>query len=171
MDFPANYADMESVRLMAMALESAKLRVTSAEAQLAGTKRDLAQLAEHDMPELLDSIGWEGCTAGGHTYVVKDKTRANISKERSVEALQWLRDHGHGGLIKSVITVSLGRNKLVHAQHLSELIARFGFAHSFTQKVDTSTLCVFAREQLEAGSDFPLELFGVYQQRTVEVKK
>jgi hypothetical protein len=85
--------------------------------------------------------------------------------------MQWLDDHGHGGIIKRNITVGFNRDQEGDASVLQdELSDRFENVKA-DRKVEPSTLRAFIADQLEAGAAVPLDLFGAWEQRVARVSR
>lgn len=113
------------------------------ENELKDTKKKLADLTDVQIPAIMEEMGMQsGTTPSGVTVELSQVVYANISEEQQEAAFNWLRENGHGGMIKTVTKTS----------------------------VHPSTLRAWAREILESGVDMPLELFGIYQQKTTRIK-
>ena len=143
------------------------------EKQLKLAKERLVSVSEHELPALLDQVGVaELTTTNGAKVKIKETIRANISKERQNSAMDWLVENGHGGMIKSEVVAKYDRGNEDVAVDMARMLAhKLGEDHvSMGRKVEPSTLRAFIRRELEAGTDIPLELFGVYRQRIAEIK-
>lgn len=102
------------------------------------------EIAEVKLPEAMRDVGLTSITLeSGKTVTLKDNIYASISKARQEEAFKWLRDNGHGSLIKERVV-----NESVHS----------------------GTLKAFVREQLQAGKPLPLKLFGVHEVTVAVIK-
>jgi len=74
-------------------------------------------------------------------------------------------------LIKRNISVAFSRDQEVIAHELeAQLGARFENVRT-DRKVEPSTLRSWIGEQLEAGAEVPLELFGAWEQRVARISK
>jgi hypothetical protein len=95
---------------------------------------------------------------------------ARITAENQSEAYKWLRDNGHGDLIKNEITVSFGRNEDEESIQLLKALVKEG--HEPVQKthVHPQTLKAFVREQIEAGKDLPRETFNAFAGERATIK-
>jgi len=165
---------LEAVAAMGRRLHMQQCIVADLEDELKRAKKELAQIEEQDLPELLDEVGLSEFTlADGTRYGVKESVHASISKANEDAAMQWLHDSGNAGLIKSMVTVSFSKGQEAQAQAIYDLIAQQEFVGSMgkSRKVEPSTLRAFVKRQLEAGADIPLETFGVFKRRKVEIKK
>lgn len=136
-------------------------------------------LSERVIPELLAEEGLDGLSLDdGRKLSIKSDVRASIPSlsgamrekdparreamlARREEALRFLVDSGNGGLIKSELSVGFGQGELARAEELSAALEAQGFAPSLAETVNAQSLSAFVREQLEQGSDLPLEALSV----------
>ncbi len=155
---------------LAIELNKAELEVAKIEEQLKKAKAAVTELAEKDIPELMDSLGVaEFKTTAGFKIKITETIRASIPDANKPAAMAWLDAHGHGGLIKRSIVVAFDREQQEAAQELqAELETKFENVKS-DLKVEPSTLRAFIGEQLEKGEPIPLQLFGAWQQRIAKI--
>jgi hypothetical protein len=159
--------DMATLARLAENQLRAELEVELAELQLKKAKDRLRTISETQVPEVMDRLQLETFkTQSGLVITVKEQIRASIPKAKLAQAISWLRANGHGRLIKrtmSVIPADEDQAKLLHKQLK-------GFEVSDIPKVHPQTLGAWARELLEDGVDFPMDLFGIHRQRVSKVK-
>ncbi len=149
--------------------------VEKAEAALTKAKADLAEIAERQLPELMEELQLETfSTTGGITIEVGERIQASISKEHGPRAIEWLDAHGFARLVKRKFTVMFGKDEEKWANKFAADLARRKRQLNVERKAEVhpQTLKAFVKEQLEAGAELPLDLFGVFRQRVskVEVK-
>ncbi len=144
-------------------------RVGRAEAVLKFAKQELVNISENLIPELMDTHNTLlHKTTTGLTVEVVTKMRAHISKERAPEAFKWLRDNGHGKLIKNVF-VAVPKDGLTAGQVEDALQDISGLEYETVFKVHPATLTAFVNKQLEDGEDVDMKLLGVFRQRVAKV--
>ena len=132
------------------------------ELTLERTKQQIKEIAERSLPDLLNSVGLtEVRTAEGQIVGIKKDYYASIKKENQKSAFDWLRAHNMGGVIKEEIVVPKDQRDALIAANIS---------HEISGSVHASTLKALAKEQSEAGTPLPRELFGVYEANKVVVK-
>ena len=103
------------------------------------------ELSQQELPELMKSLGLKDFTlVEGTKLSITHKVKAHLSKAKRDEAFQWLRDNGHGALIKEKRIVE--------------------------ESVHANTLTAFVREQLRKGEAIPTSLFGVYEYDETTIK-
>ena len=143
--------------------------VDAADVALKSAKVALADLAEKQIPELMDSLNMVTfTTTGGLKIHVKEAIRASIPKKHLAEALAWLRKNKHEKLIKR--TLSIVPRSDDDAETLADYFRNAGFEFSDDPKVHPQTLGAFVREKLENGEEIPDDLFGVFRQRVAKIQ-
>jgi hypothetical protein len=156
-------------RLLALQSEVADL-----DQQLKDKKRELRNVEELELPEAMDKVGLsEFKTTTGLKVSVKPFYNASIPSERKDEALDWLELEGHGGIIKTEVSVSFGKGELAQAQAFKEFARGFNEVAvdpELSRGVHAQTLKAFVREMIEGGAAIPLDLLGVYNGRKATVK-
>lgn len=152
-------------------LERAESDVVQAEMVLKQVQRARDTLAEQTIPEFMsDNLGLEEVkTKDGLKVKIKKTIRASMGKRKS-EGLAWLEKHGHGGLIKRTLSVAFDRDEQSNATALAQQLQE-EYDVKQEMKVEASTLAAFVREQLEAGVDVPSDIFGIFEQRKVQVTR
>lgn len=137
-------------------------------------KKELQRVSEQDLPEAMDAIGMAEFTLIDGTKIsVKTFYSASITAERKDDAFAWLEANGHGGIIKTDVSVAFGRGDLEVAKSFLEYARGFNEAAinpELEQGVHWSTLRSFVKEQIEGGHPLPQETFGVYVGRKAELK-
>ena len=155
-------------------LFDAETSVSVLEAQLRSAQKAVQELAEFSIPELMDELEMESFkTKSGVSVDVKDKLSAKKLTQKHSEALEWLRTHDQGGLIKTLVGVPFTAGSESDANELVEELAGQGFAASKTMEVHHSSLKAAIKSMLDDGIDVPMDLLGGYQRRvaTVSAKK
>lgn len=163
-----NLAGVAQLAQNQMDLEDA---IAANEAQTKTLKKELREIVEKTLPDAMDELGLSGfALAGGGKVTVAPFNSVSITEARKEEAHTWLENNGHEDLIKHEITAKLGRNP-----EMTKLVAEFlvGQGVSFNDKegVHNGTLKVWVREQVEAGTPIPLELFGAYFGQKSTIKR
>lgn len=121
------------------------------------------------VPDIFDDLGFSQIKLADGTKVEVETTYAtSITKANQVDAHRWLRDHGHEGLIKHVVAVTLkkGDPQEVHDELIDKLRElKVGFKDD--ESVHASTLKAFVKEQLSGPEavEFPRDLFSVFTLR------
>src|SRR5258708_2303296 len=110
-DAAALPSDAALARVSELARKQADLekQVMDAEATLNNLQKELARVTELELPEALDAVGLaEIKLLDGSKVTVGTEYFANISAERRAAAFAWLRDRGHGDIIKNEVKGTFG---------------------------------------------------------------
>lgn len=161
-------ANMHDLETMAEEQVAAEIAVADAENALSEAKRVLADVQEHRLPEAMEALGLEEFkTQDGLKIKLDKKLRTSITAKNQMEAMAWLREHGHNALIKRQLTVLAQDDD--QGEQLAQMLRDYDVADKAT--VPWQTMDKFVREMLEDGEDIPQELFGVYHQKKAKVTR
>ena len=147
--------------------------IKEAEQTLGQLKAEYRELSEVDIPSMLSELGLSEITLkDGNKISTSTYYSARISEDKRDEAFQWLNNNGFGDIVKNTVSVSFGREEDDSARKLVDSLEDNGYATAQKKWVEPMTLKAFVREQVEKGSDLPLETFNVYiGQKTRIIKK
>jgi hypothetical protein len=107
-------------------------------------------LSEQTIPNLMHKIGLELLKLkDGSSVEVKPKYKARIPESRSEEAFAWLRENGHGDLIKNQISMEFGMKQDNEAKSIVDELKNKGLPVQQKQFVHPSSLRGFVREQIQ----------------------
>ena len=104
---------------------------------------------------------------------IKDAEKAaseTLSDAKKEAAFAWLRNKGHGDLIKNQVSCSFGRDEDEKARGLIDTLNEKGYPSSQREWVEPSTLRAFIREQHEAGKELPMDLLGAFVGQKTTIK-
>ena len=144
-------------------LETQK-KIEATEEELKKLKDVETTLSEQTIPNLMQQAGIELIKLDNKVTVeVKPFYSAKIPASKSEEAFQWLRDRGHGDLIKNQVSLEFGMKQDNEAKSIVEELKSKGLPVKQKTTVHPSSLRGFVREQIQdLGKDVPAELFGTY---------
>jgi len=163
---------MTALTSLADQQEAAQAEVERLEALLDEAKKNLARISEIEIPKLMDGIEGKLNLPDGRQVTIAEKIRSSISSDKKPLAMKWLDDNDHGGLIKRRFIIEFGRDQEEWAKQFEAQLASSKTPLNVKQErnVHWQTLDAFVREQLEEGGDLPLDLFGVFRQRSAKIK-
>ena len=144
-------------------LETQK-KILTAEEELKKLKEVETTLSEQTIPNLMQQAGLSLLKlADGSSVEVKPFYSARIPASKSDEAFNWLRENGHGDLIKNQVSLEFGMKQDNEAKSIIEELKAKGLPVKQKTTVHPSSLRGFVREQIQdLGKDVPAELFGTY---------
>ncbi len=145
-------------------------KVERLEEELSTAKNQLKNIAEHELPTLMDQMGLkEFKTTKGFKIEIKKSLRVSISGARKEPAHQWLKDHEHGDIIKHFVVIPFMVNQVLEAKTLAEeLEKRYGIVGN-EENVSPQTLKALITRLLKAGVNIPMQTFGAFEQCTAKI--
>ena len=172
-DKPMGDASLKALSEKSQELQKLDGDIQDLEEKLGQLKASYRQLSEVDIPNMLSELGLSEITlADGNKISTATYYSARISEEKREEAFTWLNNNGFADIIKNTVSVSFGRDEDDSARKLVDSLEDNGYTTAQKQWVEPMTLKAFVREQVEKGSDLPLETFNVYiGQKTRIIKK
>jgi hypothetical protein len=172
-DKPMGDASLKALSDKSKELENLDNAIKDIEEELGKYKAMYREISEVEIPSMLSELGLSEITlANGNKISTTSYYSARISEDKRDEAFQWLNDNGFADIIKNTVSVSFGREEDDSAKKLVDSLEDNGYATAQKKWVEPMTLKAFVREQVEKGSDLPLETFNVYiGQKTRIIKK
>jgi len=143
-------------------LETQK-QIAKIDEQLKKFKDTETTLSEQTIPNLMQKAGVSLIKLkDGSSVEVKPFYAARIPLSKVEEAFGWLRQNGHGDLIKNNVMVTFQRKQDNEAKSLVADLREKGHSVKQAEKVEPMTLKAFVKEQIQDGKNVPADLFGVY---------
>lgn len=173
MDLDADIED-RSAKLIEMAHEqiAAESQVAKCETVLEDAKKKLQQIAETNIPELMQELTLDEFKLNnGLVIEVDEKIQASIPAATKNKSFDWLRENNHGKLLKHVISFSFSKGEDDKAEQLKKLVGddEEDFEYDDNTTVHASTLKSFVKEKLKKGEELPADLFSVHRQRVSKI--
>lgn len=133
------------------------------EEEISKLKQKAKSYEERTIPDMMQEAGVQKLELSDGTKVeVKPFYAAKIPESRNDEAFDWLRNNGHGDMIKNVLTANIDKGQDNQVSVLIDLCEKLDFSYTQKQKVEPMTLKAFVKEQVEKGKEVPFDMFGVY---------
>lgn len=156
---------------LARALLDAEQAVEHADAALSAAKESARILREETIPTAMQELGLaELKLSTGQKLKIKQEVYASIPKDGKRAAHEWLEKNGFGSLIKVDVVAVFGKGSQEQALDLFNEITGRGIDAEIEEGVNTSSLKALLREQIAAGKDVPLDLFGARAVFTTTIK-
>lgn len=167
----------DQLRVLATLAEQQReleVQITKLQEEIEKKEAALKTISEGDLPRIMDELQLqEFSTRSGLKITVKEKIRAQISKDRNPQAIAWLDEHGFENLVKRQFIIQFNRQDTAWANKFEGDLKKRKRQLDVVRKQDvhSSTLVSFVTERLTEGdTDFPQELFGVHRQRYTKVE-
>ena len=162
-------SDLKKVGMLVRQQLVLENRVADLEAELKRTTKELNEISGELLPAALSEHGMTELKM--HDGSIVTVISASISKERQPDAHDWLREHGHGDLIKNTVSMTFGRGEDDKADAIMRELNAKGYDPDQKEAVHAGTLKAFVKEQLNEGREIPSELFGIYIGQKTTIKK
>lgn len=170
--FDIDNTDLSTLSNLAKRQLQIEQEIEELEAKLKTKKEEHRQVSQIDLPEALSECGMSSFKLdNGASVTVKPFYNCSIPKEHYSEAMAWLRDHGHGDLIKNTVSVDFGRGEDDKAAQFKAELINNGTSYKDKTGVHPQTLRAFVREQVESGQSLPLDILGVFIGQQTSIKE
>lgn len=144
--------------------------VEKLEQQLKDKQEQLRKLSQETLPNMMAEVGLASFKLpNGRSIEIKDVVYAKLPED-SYTAFSWLRTKGMDGVIKTQVVLNYGKGDDHKLQAIQEALAQMGEVPVVKSTIHHMTLRALVKEQIEKGSDIPLEAFGAGTLRTAVVK-
>lgn len=147
-----------------------KQAIVDAEEQVKKLKAKHESISSERIPNLMAEMHVEGIKTPYGYIEITQKYRAHITKANQPRAYTWLRQKGHGDIIKSEIKTEFGMGQDAQAQQVLALLRDKGVNPEIKEGIHHAKLSSWVKEMTEKGIDIPDELFGVYIANETKIK-
>ena len=163
---------LKNVASIARQIRDEEEYIASLDKDLKKAKKNLLKLTDEELPTLLQEMGLsEFKLDDGSQVTIKQTYGASILVDNRPTAYQWLRDNGHGDLIKNIVSCEFGMGEDQKADDFRDTAKQKGFQVEQNTSVHPQTLKAFVKERCEKGEEFPMELFGAFIGHRAIIKK
>lgn len=168
-------ADLKSVRKLAARLVAIEDEISQYEAQIAALKKEREEVRIRTLPGIMFELGIDSVSIDNHNCTLEPLVQATLPKDpqQRREAVEWLVDNGHGGVVKRELKVDLPKGDAVTEERVRDAVtaAAPGLVVSTAYNVHHSSYTALAKQLVKQGVQVPTELLGVYVGSIVRVDK
>lgn len=155
--------DLATISALAQKQVREQAAVAKLENDLEAAKLRLKKVQEEELPAAMQEIGMSEFKLSDGTKVsIKNDVYCTIPKDDGGRALNWLRGHNFGGLIKNQVIAEFGKGEDENALEVVQTLANMGVHAEQKQTVHPQTLKAFVKEQMEKGNELPLDYFNAF---------
>ena len=166
-----NQEGLQTIAEIARAIREKQEYLEALESLVKQTKAELLKLTDEDLPNMIMELGVRDFTLeDGSKVELKTTYGAHIKVDNRDQAFEWLKTNGYGDIIKNVTSCQFGRGEDDRAVDFVKLAEAQGLPVQQKREVHPNTLKAFVRERVEAGDDFPMELFGAFVGQRAVIK-
>ena len=163
---------VRTIAELATAVQKYNNQLADLESQTKAVKENLRKVTDEDLPDMLFSLVVKSFKLeDGSEVSVKQTYGAHIKVDNKPEAHQWLRDNGFDDIIKNTVSCEFKRGEDSSANDFMEMASQMGLTPAQKTDVHPMTLKGFVKERIEAGGDFPQDLFGVFTGNRATIKR
>jgi Asp-tRNA(Asn)/Glu-tRNA(Gln) amidotransferase B subunit len=155
-------------------LQEMKARAEVQERALKKLLAEIRKIEEVDLPDALSEANLSAITTpSGWQVAIKRKLYASVPKKNIPFVSKWLKDHGHGSLVKPQVTIPFSQGEQEQLAALTDLLTANGIsAYSVNEIINTGSLKSLVNELTEQGSDdIPLKEMGAHWLTRAEISK
>ena len=158
-----NTEGLRTIAEIAKAVRHKEEELQNLELLVKKAKAELLKLTDEDLPNLILELGVRDFTLDdGSKVTIRTTYGAHIKPDNRDEAYAWLKQAGHDDIIKNIVSCRFGRGEDKEAMDFVQLAQSQDLEVDQQRKIEPMTLKGFVRERVEAGDEFPMELFGAY---------
>jgi hypothetical protein len=133
-------------------------------AQTAKKDERLQKILRDLIPSAMKELGLNKFELTDGTKIgLETVTNASIKAEFKPQAFAYLEEKGDEAIIKTNVHADFGKGEMEEAKRAVDALIAAGFEASLDRNIHPSTLRSYVVEQLEAGANLPLDVFGVFQ--------
>jgi len=155
---------------------AAETEIIQIEAKLEFAKSVMKDIAEVRIPQATDGMDGKFNLGDGRELQVKEEIRSSIAGDKRIPAINWLDEHDYGHIVKREVIIEFGKGETERTEaflkalksiekELGTLVVKTNFT------VHHATLNSWVKEQLSEGVNLPVDIFGIFRQRTAKVKE
>ena len=164
-------SDLTSVASLAKKQKNQEQKVKDLEAELKEAKKELLRISDEEIPNLMSETGLSSLKLDdGSSLDIKNIYGASILVANREKAYDWLREHGHDDIIKNRVVATFGRGQEDDSKVFIRVAYDNGVATDQESKIEPQTLKAWVKERMEAGEEFPTELFGAFMGQRAIIK-
>ncbi len=164
--------DLERLVSLSNSMTQKERRVEELEEELRTAKQELRDIQEEQIPDVMMELGVSDVTlTDGRKLTIKEDLHAKIADKNRQEAHAWMVEHGYGDIIKNQVVVNVETGNQESLNSLLGILSNNSYEdYSLKNNIHFQTLKKFVKENIEAGVDIPLNLFGVFMSKKAQIK-
>ncbi len=170
-DAPVEAATLELLARLAKESTDLEMEIQIAAVALEEQNEKLNKLLRKRIPEIMKTLGMsEFKLTDGSIVSVKSDVKCGITEANKPAAFAWLEEKNFDGIIKTKVNTEFGKGEIEQARAALKLLEDAGFHGSMDRSVHPATLKSFVKEQLEDGTNIPIETFGIFEFDVAKIK-
>lgn len=153
--------ELAAIRSLGARARDLDLEIRDLEQRLSDKKKQRLEILQKTLPDMCQAVGLRGLTleaegnVPAYAVTVQPHYYANIAadweEERRDAALRWIEKKGEGDMIKSVLTVELGRGTSALQKKVTAALRKLRVPFASKRTVPHQTLTAWVREEYRKG--------------------
>lgn len=155
-------------------LDEANAEVERIKERLKTAENVVKDLVENRIPTATEGMEGKFDLPDGRTLTVKEEIRASIAGEKRIPAIRWLDEHGYGHIVKRQVVFEFPRGQTEEYTKFVEAVNQLQLGNLVMKENNTvhpMTLVSWVKDAMGEGENLPVDIFGIYRQRTAKVKE
>lgn len=170
-DAPVEAATLELLARLANESTGLEREIIADTVALEEKNAKLMSLLRKRIPEIMKTLGMEEFKlTDGSVVSVKSDVKCGITEANKPAAFAWLEEKNFDGIIKTKVNTEFGKGEMESAKAALKLLEESGFHGTMDRSVHPATLKSFVKEQLENGTNIPIETFGIFEFDIAKIK-
>lgn len=170
-DAPVEAATLELLARLANESTALEREIIADTVELEEKNAKLMSLLRKRIPEIMKTLGMEEFKlTDGSVVSVKSDVKCGITEANKPAAFAWLEEKNFDGIIKTKVNTEFGKGEMESAKAALKLLEESGFHGTMDRSVHPATLKSFVKEQLENGTNIPIETFGIFEFDIAKIK-
>jgi hypothetical protein len=151
-------------------------------------KQELKKLAEQDLPTLMQELNIKNFTlSNGSKIEILDVVTGSVPSNTAIarakdddkedlrlrqqQCFDWLRDNGHGSIIKNIVEVQFAKDEDDQCDEFASELRDRKMPYKRSEGVHNGTLNSVIKERLSEGKPIDLELFRVFTGSIAKIRR
>jgi hypothetical protein len=165
-----NEEKLTTLAKLANKLKTTENEIAELERQLKGKKDIADQLSNIDIPEYMAELGLSSfALKDGTKLAVKPILDVRLPKGMEDEADRWLESHGHGGMVKTKIDVTMSKLS-TKIKQIKEALDKLNIPYEVQKTIHYQTLNKWEREMEQEELVIPEEIFSIFRGNKVIIE-
>jgi hypothetical protein len=168
-------ANLKEVKRLAARLVKIEDEIKQCEDFITQAKKEREEIRIRTLPGIMFELGIDSVTIDNHQCTLEPLVQATLPKDpqQRQQAVEWLVDNGHGGIVKRELKVELPKGDAAMEDLVKDAVhdAAPELLIATTYNVHHSSYTALAKQLVKSGVSVPADLLGVYVGSIVRVDK
>ncbi len=159
-------ASLDQVKQLGARLIAVELAIVDAEDLVSNLKKEREEIRIRKLPAQMSELQLTVLGIGNHVLTLESLVTGSLPKDEDLreKAIEWLGDHGHGGVIKRLLTLDLPKGDVITEHKVVGALQAVAPSLLPQVKYDIhhSTYGKLCREIVSGGEVAPYDTLGIF---------